>query len=182
MPAAKRDKELGSELAAMLAPTFPGMTVSVEHNERWDRLCATFRWGGFKGLLPEERFHRLVNAILAEFRESRLKGIVWLELAPGESTDDFLKLPRSEDVADKEASVYAGLRDSGFFESLEETLGNDPRKTCPGDFSRSEAVLSTKKLSAAKRRDAKLVFIRHGAYCDCQVIQSVQAVLAKVHA
>ena len=90
-----------------------------------------------------------------------------------------VKLPRSEDVEKKEPKIHAGLCEAGFFEALAKTLGADPQSNCPGDFSKSEAVLSKKKFSAAKRRDAKLVFIRHGAYCDCQVIQSVQPELEK---
>jgi hypothetical protein len=42
-------------------------------------------------------------------------------------------------------------------------------------------VLSKRKCSADKIRDTKLVFIRHGVYCDCQVIPAAQPALAKLH-
>ena len=178
----RQDRELEADLAAILANQFPGLTVHVAHNQRWNRMCATFRWAGFAALLPEERFHRLVEVISEDFRATRMKQFVWLELAPGETLDAFMRLPRSEDVADREVEVYAGLMEAGFFDSLEKVMGPSPETDCPGDFSKAEAVLSAKKSSPTKIRDAKLVFIRHGAYCDCQVLHTAQPALAELHA
>ncbi len=174
-------RRLGADLTRLLAEGFPGMVVEVSANERWDRPCIKFCWAGFAGLLPEERFHRLVGAIPEAFRADRLGGFVWLELAPRETIEAFLELPRSEDVAERESSVYCGLLDIGFFESLAESLGRSPDKSCPGDFSTSADVLADKCFSAGQIRDAKLVFIRYGAYCDCQVLESVCPALAELH-
>ena len=173
--------ELAGELATMLQPQFPGIEVGVEHSARWNRMCVTFRWEGFCGLLPEERFHRLASVIPVGFRDDRLNGFVWLELAPGETVEGFLKLPRSEDLAREEPSIYAGLIDAGFFDGLAGSLGNDPGKTCPGDFSTTSSILSAAGYAAAKITKAKCVFIRHGVYCDCQVLQSVRPTLAELH-
>jgi len=182
MAAKHRDKDVASELTAMLSASFPGITVEAGHSERWDRMCVTFRWAGFAGLLAEERFQRLARLIPDDFRDRRLAGFVWLELAPDDTVDGFLKLPRSEDVADREATIYAELVEIGFFESLAKSLGRSPDKNCGGDLSKSAEVLSTLKYSATKVRDAKLLAIRLGAYCDCQVLQSVQPALAELHA
>jgi len=177
----ERDIELARELSALLEERFDGMNVEVGESPRWDRKCLTFRWPGFEGLLPEERFHRLVTAIPESFRKDRLEGLIWLELSPGESVDAFLKLPRSEDVAKEEAAIYAGLSEAGFFKSLADLLGTDPTNACPGDFSRSAVALSAAGYTGKKIAKAKCVFIRHGVYCDCQVLQSVRPVLAKLH-
>ena len=80
-----RGKTLEAQLASLLADPFPGMTLEVGRSERWNRTCVTFRWAGFAKLLPEERFHRLTKAIPEGFRESRMRGFVWLELAPDDS-------------------------------------------------------------------------------------------------
>ena len=112
------ERRLAADLARLLAPRFPGIAVQVGEHERWDRPCVTFRWAGFADLLPEERFHRLVRAIPEAFRTDRLGGFVWLELAPHETVEAFLNLPRSEDVADSEASILSGLVEVGFFDSL----------------------------------------------------------------
>ena len=99
---AKRDRKLEKKLHEMLAERFVGIEVRVEHIDRWQRMGVTFRWSGFAGLLPEERFQRLAAALPDTYREQELQGLVWLELAPDESVGQFLKLPRSEDVADRE--------------------------------------------------------------------------------
>ncbi len=176
------NRRLAGDLTKLLATGFPGIVVEVHESERWNRPCVTFRWAGFIGLLPEERFHRLMAAIPEGFRADRLDGLVWLELAPRETSEAFLNLPRSEDVADREASVYADLVEVGFFELLGKSLGRSPTKKCLGDFSTSAAVLADRRRSVGRIREAKLVFIRHGAYCDCQVLESVRPALAELHA
>ena len=178
----QEDKKLAAELELLLAARFEGMRVDVAHSDRWDRMCVTFRWSGFEGLLPEERFHRLAGVIPEGLRESRLKGFVWLELAPNESIESYLKLPRSEDIAEREAAVHKKLLEAAFYRALVASLGPRADTCCKGDFSGVEAVLSAKRWSRADVRDAKLVFIRHGAYCDCQVLQTVQPQLAEAYA
>jgi hypothetical protein len=176
-----RTATIQTKLAAMLAEPFPGLTVEVGHSERWKRDCVTFRWDGFAGLLPEERFHRLTRMIPEGFRESHLKGFVWLELAPDETIDAFLALPRSEDAADREPDVYATLQRIGFFDALLEAMAPSPGEVCRGDFSYAEAILATEKLTPPEVRNAKLVFIRHGVYCDCQILETVQPALAELY-
>ncbi len=178
----KRDEKLEAELQAILAPAFSGMTVEVSHSPRWNRMCGTFCWPGFTNLLPEERFHRLVRAIPMDFRESRMAGLVWVELSPDEDLEAFLLLPRSEDVADREGDIFARLADVKFFPSLSQAMGASPEKKCGGGFEQVDAILTAKKLASTDIRDAKLVFIRHGTYCDCQVLATVPSELAKLHA
>lgn len=177
-----RGETLEAKLVAMLADLFPGITVEVGRSKRWNRMCATFRWSGFAGLMPEERFQRLAKAIPEGFRESQMKGFVWLELAPEETLESFLKLPRSEDVTDQEPALYDELLGAGFFEALDEAMGVSPGESCRGDFSQVEVILSAEHFSKDKIRDAKLVFIRHGVYCDCQILETAQPALAELYA
>ena len=179
--AQSRDKKIETELELLLAKHLPGIEVVVERSKRWRRRCVTFRWSGFAGLLPEERFERLTRLIPAAYRDAKLAGLVWLELAPNEEIDGFLKLPRSEDVADREPDIHTKLVAVGFFDALARALGASPKQACTCDFSRVEAVLSAKKFSSDEITRAKLVFIRHGAYCDCQVLLAVRAELAKLY-
>lgn len=180
MKARRENKQLEAELLAMLGPRFPDMTVTVEPSDRWDRLCVRFCWSGFAGLLPEERFHRLTSVIDDDFRTSRMEGVVWLELAPGETVEQYLELPRSEDLGGKEHKVCAALARDGFFDRLGKALGPSPEVRCGGDFALTTVVLSDAEYSPDKIRDAKLLFIRHGVYCDCQVVSTAQSELAKV--
>lgn len=178
----KKDKQLETDLLALLEARFEGLAVAVGHSERWDRMCVTFTWSGFADLLSEERYHRLRQAIPDEFVESRLAGFVWLELAPNETIDAFLKLPRSEDVADREATLYAALTNAKFFDVLGKAMGASPDRTCGGGFAQTVEVLVGKKYTVAKLRDVKLMFIRHGVYCDCQVLQVGRQELADLYA
>ena len=181
MVTATANKQLAETLRAMLADTFPGLTVDVAHSKRWGRPCVTFRWVGFAGLLVEERFHRLTQAIPEDFRVSNLGGFVWLELTPDESIDEVLKQPRSEDMAPREAAIYAELRRASYFEALAKALGRAPKKTCPGDFSETQRWSDTVGWTPDQVRDAKLMFIRHGVYCDCQVVLTLQPQLAEAY-
>ena len=180
MATEKQDRKLEMDLVALLARSFPGMTVEASHSERWDRMCLTFRWAGFAGLLPEERFQRLVTVIPESFREKRLSGCVWLELAQNETIDQFLKMPRSEDVADREQAIFADLQERGFFDALRQALKPTPTKACKGDFSGTGGALSKGRSADKIMQDAKLLFIRHGAYCDCQVLAEVEPALSKL--
>ena len=180
--AQNRDKKIQTELELLLAEHLPGIEVVVEHSKRWQRMCVTFRWSGFAGLLPEERFERLSRLIPAEYRDGKLAGFVWLELAPDEEADDLLGLPRSEDVADRESDIYTKLTNLDFFDALARALGAAPQKSCTGGFSEVAAILSAKEFSKEGITDSKLVFIRHGAYCDCQVLLTVRAELAGMYA
>jgi len=179
--ATSTESDLVFQLTAMLRQAFQGISVDIGHHRRWNRACVTFRWTGFAGLLPEERFYRLVQVIPEEYRASKLAGLVWLELTPSETIEDFLKYPRSEDVIGRERRVYSALVRTGFFDRLNSVLGPSPQAECAGGFQETESILSDEGSSASRIRDCKLVFIRHGTYCDCQVLATVQQSLARLY-
>jgi hypothetical protein len=170
MPRKASHSTLQKQLHEMLCSSFPGMTIEVEHSTRWDRTCLTFRWAGFAGTLPEERFRRLLIAIPPEFREKKLAGAVWLELAPEESIDEYLALPRSEDIADREGPVARRLIKADFFRALEKRLAPLPVEQSMADLTATRELLSELGWSDTDCRDACLLLIRHGAYSDCDVL------------
>ncbi len=168
---ARSDEEkLAEALRQLVAPAFKGMSVEVGTIARWGRMGVTFRWEGFADLLPEERFHRLTRVIPESFREKRLAGFIWLELTPKESIESFLKLPRSEDVAPRERAVFERLTIGGFFDGLRRRLGAVPEKKCEGDFRVAGKVLAGLKCTPRQAQDARLLFMRHRAFCDCQIL------------
>jgi len=170
---------LAAELEAMLAPRFSGVRVEVASNPRWDRPGIGVTWAGFAGLLPEERFQRIMSVIPTRYFDQHLRGYVWLELAEGEEVDDFLALPRSEDVAGRESAIYARLNQVHAFELLGKALGASPERNCAGNFARLTKVLSKRHISEQDICEAKLAFIRCGCYCDCQALRSGREALAK---
>ena len=167
---------LQAKLTKLLAADSPGLTIDVDHSERWKRTAVTVRWAGFDDLLPEERFHRVFRIIPEDFYEKHLTGCVWFELGGNETLEDFLKLPRSEDVADKEPKVIRRLIRTGFFEALADELGEQPAATCRGDLSVARRILTAARFSISALRDALLVLMRNGAFCDCEVLFSAQLV------
>ena len=175
-------QSLTRRIAAMIRDSFPDMAVEVSHSSRWNRPCVTFTSSDFEGLLPEERFQRLVAVIPAEFREQEMAGFVWLELTEGESLDEFLKLPRSEDVENREKEIYGDLALAGLFESLAESMGGSPDQHCEGDFREMTRLLAATGLAPDLIRDAKLLMIRHHAYCDCQILLTAKSQLAQLFA
>ena len=180
MKTAPSFEALKGELATILATKFPAIKIEVAHSEKWNRPCVTFTSRDFTDLLPEERFQRLVAVIPAEFREQKMGGFVWLELAEGETVDAFLRLPRSEDVAGREAEIYRQLIEVGFFDSLAEKMGASPDKRCDGGFREMTRELSDHCFLPEQVRNAKLLMIRHRAFCDCQILLTAMAELAKL--
>jgi len=179
MARAHNSKQIASELTVFLAEHCPGMTVDVGMSNRWKRRCLTFTWPGFKDLLPEERYRLVLRHIPPEFVEKHCTGAVWLELTPGESVDDYLKLPRSEDVDSKLPQIWKQLREWRFFELLEDELVRVPPSQAPDDFSHSKHVLDARGATAQQRQDACLAFMRQQAYNDWEVLRKVRPVAEK---
>jgi hypothetical protein len=181
MPPRISDKQVAAELVEMLQPDHAGIEVEIGQHPRWQRRCVTFRWSGFSELLPEERFFHLVKSIPEDFRVEKLAGAVWLELTPGETVDQFLGYPRSEDVAEREPQIYRRMMRTHLFPALAGAMGTSPDKSCGGHFAETRAILTEKGWKDDEVREAKLVFIRHRAFCDCQVLTTAQAALAELH-
>lgn len=180
MAGAKQQQLLRQKLLGILEPHLPGIEVQVGRSQRWRRMTVTFRHQKFAPLLPEQRFRALLQIIPSELYEKHLRGAVWLELAPGETEQDLIQARRSEDVADAEPEIARRLGRVGFFEALEEALGESPIQACGGDFAFSRKVLTGKGIVGDEQRDACLIFIRQGAYCDCEALLTAAPALTKL--
>jgi hypothetical protein len=93
--------------------------------------------------------------------------------------DEYLDLPRSEDIASRETAIARRLVRSGFFETMQERLGPVPIEQSMNDLSISRQVLRDLGMTAKECQDACLLLILHGAYADCDVLLEARpAILA----
>jgi len=176
MPSEKDHAALARELQDMLDKSCPGMAVTVAHSPRWQRMCLTFHWDGFRGMLPEERFRLVAKRVPPAYFETHCRGAVWVELAGDESIEDYLALPRSEDIDARLNDVWADLAALNFFAALEDELVRVPAQQCPDDFTFSKRVLSARKATREQTRDAMLAFMRHEAYTDWEVLAKIRPI------
>lgn len=181
MPSKKQQQSIRKMLLEILEPVLPGIEVDVGRSQRWQRMSVTFRHPSFAELLPEQRFRQLRSVIPEKFNEKHLRGAVWFELAPGETPEDLRQAPRSDDMADQEPTIACKLFDCGFFWALEEAMSESPIETCGGRFATCKKVLTAKGITGRGQRDACLVFIRQGAYCDCEVLLAARPALTKLY-
>ncbi len=161
-------------LKEILAPKLPGVEVEVTPPARWKRPVAVVRWGGFAGLLAEQRFRVVVSNIPSEMFERDFHGLIWFELTPGEEIDDYLRMPRSDDVAKKAESLMAAAMQSGLAAKLKESLGDDAGKSCGGSFEAARRALAGAGWSKTRIEEFCLAALGRGAYCDCEVIALLQ--------
>ncbi|GAG36850.1 unnamed protein product, partial [marine sediment metagenome] len=94
-----------------------------------------------------------------------------------ETQEDVLRARRSADLAEHEPAIAGRLFDCGFFDALTDAMGESPIKTCGGSFAASRKVLAAKGITGDEQRDVCLVFIRQGAYCDCEVLLAARPAL-----
>ncbi len=166
----ENDPDIQKLIESHVADQLPGVTIEVSFAKRWQRQMVVARWEGFAGLLAEQRFRRLVACIPAQVFERDLAGMVWFELTPDESVDDYMKMPRSADVANRRSELIAAMKKSGLVARLEEQLGDEPEDACGGAFELTRAVLKDAGLTPKKIESACLCLIGLGAYCDCQAL------------
>ena len=169
---AKKDyPRIQDQLQAFLAKQFKEVSVQIGDGIHYRGTNIVVTSPKFKGLLPEQRFYLVAQAIPTDFYEEHLRGgCVWFELAPGETGKDLMKLPRSEDIAAEEAAIGRRLTKLGFFNKLQAALRAPGSGASEDDFPLSRRVLSKAGLDDAEVTQACLFFILHGAYSDAQVL------------
>ncbi|MCC7290845.1 MAG: hypothetical protein IT449_02150 [Phycisphaerales bacterium] len=172
MPAALKLDHVERVLKELLATAMPGATINVQPPSRWKRPVVVIRWDGFSGLLAEQRFRRVMQRIPTATLERDLHGLIWFELTPAEQIEDYLKMPRSEDVAERADVIIRQAAAKGVFEKLEKALGDDPAGACGGDFALLMKAQKTLKVAAKPAQELCLALIQKGAYCDCEAIES----------
>jgi hypothetical protein len=173
---AKTHAQLAKDLKEFTAKACKGIDVQVEHSQRWNRPCFTFRWSGFEGLLLEERFRLIARLIPPDYFEQHCQGAVWLELTPKETVESYLAQPRSEDIDDQLPAIWRMLNQMNFFAALEDELCRIPFSECPDDFSITRRVFAAMNTADERVRDALLAFMRHQAYTDWEVLRQVRPI------
>lgn len=172
----KTHAQLKKDLLSYVGEHCDGVELDVDVSPRWDRLCFTFRWEGFDDLLLEERFRKVARLVPGDYFEKHCQGAVWLELTPGESIDEYLKQPRSEDVDADLPDIWRRLGEIEFFSRLEDEMVRIPPKDCPDDMSVSKRVLRASNLSEDDVRRCCLAFIRQDVYTDWEVLKAVRPI------
>ncbi|MFH1418419.1 MAG: hypothetical protein ABII12_09070 [Planctomycetota bacterium] len=175
----KLHTKVQAELQAYLSVAFGEVTVRIGEDIHYKGTNLVITSPVFKGLFPEQRFHHVVRAVPPEFYDRYLRsGVVWFELAPGESATDLMKMPRSDDVAVREDEIVRRLGDVDFAQKLESKLDGRPERASVTDFRDSRRILAKAGLSEEEVTSACLLLIRRGAFCDAQVVADVLPKLA----
>lgn len=179
----KQHAQVAEALEEHLAERFDGVSVRIGDGIHYQGTNVVVTCPAFAGWLPEQRFHHIVRAIPADFYERYLRqGVVWFELAPGESAAAYMKMPRSEDIEDDEVAIARKLKAIDFFNRIQKSLGARPDSASPDDFIMSKRLLEESGFDAKDVTLACLFLIRHGAYCDAQVLADVVPKMAADHA
>jgi len=168
-------------LQAALSKTFPCVAVRVGDGIHYRGTNVVITSPDFAGLLPEQRFHHVVRVLPAELYEDLRGKVVWFELAPTERPDDYMKMPRSEDIIGNETSILKRLTAVKFFKKFEDRLMAKRQAPSRRDFIVAKEILEEAGLSPKEITHACLYFIRHGGYSDAQVFSHVMEELAGAH-
>ena len=106
-------------LCGYLKPVFDDVAVEIGDNLHYRGTNIVVTSQHFTGLLAEQRFHHVVRALPEDLYNDHLRrGVVWFELAPGETGMDLMQMPRADDVRKDEHLIESRLRDVGFFKAL----------------------------------------------------------------
>lgn len=178
MGSADAKTRLAEEVRAHLARALSQVTVSIRPESRWRREVVEVVWPGFAGMLPEQRFRLVVDMLPRRLFITRLRGLIWLERTPAEDLEDYLALPRSEDVAARRDALLKEMVQAGLFPRLAQRVDakKASAKTATTDlvgglrFEETRAVLKTLGMSAAQIEDCCLCLIAVGAFTDCEAL------------
>lgn len=175
MSGGKKDHgAIAADLLKTVSGACPDMTVTVEQNARWKRPCLTFRWSGFDGLLPEERFAIIARLVPPDYVEAHCKEAVWVELASDETLEQYLALPRSEDVAKQSKDVLAELAATNFFAVLEDEMVRIPPNQTANGLTETRRILKSRGLDDKRVQTTCLVLIGAGGFNDWSVLREVR--------
>jgi hypothetical protein len=170
----KQHAQVATALEELLVERFDSVTVRVGDDIHYKGTNVIITCPEFAGWLPEQRFHHVVRAIPADFYERHLRrGVVWFELAPGESPAAYMKMPRSEDIESDEATIAGRLRSVDFYARLQAALNGRNGLPSADDFVVTKRLLAEAGLDDESVTRACLFLIRQGAYCDAQVLADV---------
>lgn len=171
--------KIESQIQKYLSARFEDVSVRVGDGIHYKGTNVIITSSHFVGWLPEQRFHHIVREIPQEFYEQYLRrGMVWFELAPGESPKQYMKMPRSEDIADEDPRIAAMLARLGFAKKLRKAISDEGDDASPDDFEITREVLSQMELPDSDVERILLFLIGRGAFCDAHVMADVLPQLA----
>lgn len=163
-----------TQLVGYLQPVFDDVAVEVGDNIHYQGTNVVVTSRHFTGLLAEQRFHHVVRAIPEDLYNNELrKGVVWFELAPGETGMDLMRMPRAADIREKDGAIEARLRKAGFFSALLEHFKKTKEQASLMRFDASRGALAEVGLSKSEIEEVCLFLIGRGAYCDAHVVKDV---------
>ncbi len=159
-----------TQLQSLLAERFDDISVRIGDDVHYPGTNVVVTSPAFEDWLPEQRFHHVVRAVPPEFYDRYLQhGVVWFELAPGETGRDLMKMPRSEDVAADHDAILAQLEDIAFFAKFLAAMKDAPQDATIDDFKLARQIMIDGGLSTDDVTRACLFFISQGAFCDAQI-------------
>jgi len=177
----KKDyKSVAAQLREHLAHRFDDVDVQIGDDIHYKGVNVVVTTRVFDGLLPEQRYHHVVRALPPDFYEKHLRGgVVWFELAPKQAPLDYMKMPRSEDVARKAERIEQRLAAAGFPDRFAASVEGRADTLSRDDFVLAKRLLAELGLSKAEIQEAALYFILNGSFCDADLMkESVPAVQA----
>jgi len=172
---------VAKQLREHLLPRFDDVDVQIGDDLHYKGCNVVITTRAFDGLLPEQRYHHVVRSLPPEFYEKHLRGgVVWFELAPKQAARDYMKMPRSEDVAAKAERIEKRLADAGFNDRFASATSGRAGTLSRDDFVVAKRLLAELGLSKPEIQDAALLFILRGSFCDADLakeqVPSVHAV------
>ena len=172
---------VAKQLREHLAARFDDVDVQIGDDIHYKGVNVVITTRVFDSLLPEQRFHHVVRSLPPEFYEKHLRsGVVWFELAPKQAARDYMKMPRSEDVAAKAERIEKRLTDAGFNDRFAASTAGRTDTLSRDDFVVAKRLLAELGLSKPEIQDAALYFILRGSFCDADLakesVPSVHAV------
>jgi hypothetical protein len=178
-------EKVQKQLEACLSDRFPDAAVQIGENIHYQGVNVVVTSMKFQGLLSEQRFHHVVRLIPKELYEKYFqKGVVWFELAPGESGKDLMRMARAADVAGaEETAIRRMLDESKLFKKLTAYYeAEDDEEPSGMTFDVTKRILTKSGLTAAQVERCLLYMILKGAYCDAHVVQDLLPKYAAEHA
>lgn len=171
---------VAKQLREHLVKRFDDVDVQIGDDIHYKGVNVVITTRVFDGLLPEQRYHHVVRSLPPEFYEKHLRGgVVWFELAPGQAARDYMKMPRSEDVAAKAERIEKRLADIGFNDRFAAATASRSDTLSRDDFVVAKRLLAELGLSKVDIQDAALYFILTGSFCDADLArESVPSVPA----
>lgn len=163
-------KKIQAQLREFLVAAFPDVDVRIGDDIHYRGTNVVVTTSRFDGLLPEQRYHHVVHAVPADFYESYLRGgVVWFELAPGETGKAYMGMPRSRDAADRAEAIASRLGAIGFFDQFRARQAASGAPASEGDFVEARRILGKAGCKEDEILEIFLYFLLQGAFCDAEL-------------